>query len=497
MEETVDKVMIDELEEVDGQYLSYSLDEGYNIPDNFFYAEDENLMFEYNVKDPYTGENVRIEIEDDDEEGVFHTFYVTDFLGYSIEFEGEYYWTYSVHYSETPEDTEFDGTNTYWTTSDMEEWMVPTSVYGYWDLDVAEYESNLYDDGGTAKLNFQVQAPFLRVKEFYISDGEIVDYKISRKPPTYYTIDDSFKIYINDVQVPTSRLKINNEWVTESELTLYNSVGIAGDEISNIDGETFIPADPDLMAVKEIEIELTQEEIENGAEIRVESTPSQNKFYTQIQNGDYTYDQYRETDKKVWLSYEVENSYDVDFRNSTTEVITIPYHWKDGEEYEFEKFTFNKLFENKYEYPQTTKDLLSIEYSKGSKTNLEVPDMNTKVEATLNIDDQDPIDLNVKYKLGDSTNINEVLFYIDETSYYDYENQELVIGESQGKYDDKDGLMLPWDTIVTGTIDFEIQTYDEEGEVKYTFDTSLPIGNEKELRGVGGKYTIEEMTHEG
>lgn len=151
-----------------------------------------------------------------------------------------------------------------------------------------------------------------------------------------------------------------------------------------------------------------------------------------------------------------------------------------------EKITFTKLFNNEYEFPTTTNDLLKMTYY--NSDNLSFPIINeNEIQGTIKINGYENNEINIKTRIEDESYI----FYTDDQMFYDQDSEIVRDGESKNNFNEN-GLVLPWDYSSSGTIEFSFNFFTYQ---PYNINVILEIGNENPLRGENGKYQIIESNY--
>ncbi len=448
------------LENKDNQYKNETYDPilEYDTvaPDDFVHAPAPDLYFKYSITDPITGEPLI-----DSETNLAST----DFIAYSVEYEGEYCWTYNVYREEVEGlTTDYPELVNTWAPANAQN-QFPQSYEQTWDFWVESYERDL--DNGDLRFTCDIQTTYPTVRMNY--DFDTGEYVVEEKPPFNVALSENIELYINDKYYGEVAPRMSNMFYT------FNS-----------DTFTF---DYNERMKEPFEFTFTLDEDELGDE-DIELQINSIKYLDDdiSQSGDYNISRATDQTEQVVLSTDQTTMYNLQFENeNSSKEVSIPYSWYLGQPIKYETFTFEKLFTNKYEYPTTTTDLLKVSYD-NEVTNT-FPQTDTEFIATVDIEGYPQTDFKVKKRFEG----NDAILYIDEQMYYDYDEQQVKVGTSGGKYIDETGLILPWDDIVSGTITFTMVVHSYQD---YTFNFNLQIGNSKKLRGDDGKYEVREVTNE-
>lgn len=427
------------------------------VPDDFIYAPEPDIWYRYSITDPITGGPIV---------DPSTNLYATDFIAYSVEYEGEYYWTYNVYREEVDGSDPLEGSEELIDKYAPAESkiLLPQSMGDTWNIEIESMERDLESGDIEVGVSFQTTYPFIEIANYDLNTKE---YDVIKSPSYDIGIKENYYIYANDELISDGSLF--------KEYLFYDIVSVFPpevefDEESTKKHEVKFDIDYSLIDDKELELKIVSKKIPN---------------YVYPLEGDYVLVDSTQQVERFVLPTNQDSLYNVSFDGTTTnETISIPYSWDGGENNKWEQFRFEKLFENTYKYPTTTKDLLMVSYTDGY-TN-EFPDNEIKTDLSIEIEDY-PIETLPLKKRYDG---DHLIFYVDENMYYDYQNEEIIIGESNGKFENEKGLVLPWDKITNGNlnISFSVKTYKE-----YTFNVQMKIGNLNKLRGDGGKYEIEEV----
>ncbi len=427
-------------------------------PDDFLYADYEGQYFFYELIDPETGTYLY-----DYDTNTF----IQKGIGYSVEYNGEYYWTYSL-FRIPPESGGYD-------QSVANVWAPATSVEQFpatydlsWKVEIDELIRDVEDGGLTMIISEESQYPPIQINSF---NEETHEYTLGKQEAR---IDLEEKVYVT----------INDKVFGDSgyyyrELDdLYYDEGdspAASDDVFTTDH-----------AVKhEVRFDLEEEYID-GEDVTIEI------LYDPI---DKTYSSFDDSHKIKYRNKQSvefilptgeERVYDISFSDDLEERnISIPTHWENGEITETTNFTFEKLFNNSYRYPDTaTTDLLKLKFDNGTLNTFPISNLNAV--ASIQMENYPFDEFEVKSRMDG----NDVILYTDKTMYYDYINQSIEAGSSNGEFEDVQGLILPWDSTAHGYIYLTlfVNTYDD-----YQFNFELEIGNDNKLRGDNGKYEIERL----
>ncbi len=427
------------------------------VPDDFLYAPEPDIWYRYSISDPVTGGYIIDPTTN---------LYATDFIAYSVEYEDEFYWTYNVYREEVPGLEPKEGCedliDTYAPAETM--MLLPQSMGNSWDVKIESYERDLNTGDLDIVASYKTEYPTLVIENF---DYVTHDYNVVERPPFDIYVDEGVYVYVNDEMVA-------HEYLYYSHL-FYKIISLYPNEYEYDDSrkerhEAKLHVDYSLIEDDNLDLKIIFEK---------------HPYYYEA-DGDDSYliaDSTRQTERFV-IPTNQDSTYNVNFEGTAlNETISVPYSWEDTDN-KWEDFKFEKLFENVYEFPTTTKDLLKVTYSDGYTNTL--PDNSIDSTATINIDEYPISEVEVKKRYeGDS-----VIFYIDEPMYYDYENEEVTQGTSSEKFENEKGLVMSWDKITEGEIEF---TFSMTTYKTYTFNVSLRMGNSHKLRGDGGMYEIEEV----
>lgn len=426
------------------------------IPDDFLHAPTSDIWFSYHIKDPITGEDLIDPTTN---------LQASNFVAYSVEYNGEYYWTYNVYYEEvdglTPTPGSEDLIDKF--SPVKSKIFLPQSMGESWNINVESVERNLSNGDIDLGLTIQTTYPTLMIDDYNINTGE---YSVVERPSYDIDINENFYIYAN------------NNLIFEQGLTLeylfYELTSMFPPEISFIEerkGVYDFELNIDYSLIQDDELEL---------KIISEKTPS----YIEV-NDEYLLADSADQTERFVIPTNQESFYNITFNGSSmNKTISIPYYWE-GVEKKWESFTFDKLFENYYKYPTTTKDLLRVSYSDGVNTTF--PDNEISSTLKINIENYPVKEMQLKKRYEG----NDVIFYVDDDMHYDYENEVVVNGVSDNeKFTNEKGIVLSWDEVLNGEIEF---TFTATTYKEYMFDVKLKIGNTNKLRGNGGLYEIEEI----
>lgn len=426
------------------------------IPDDFLHAPAPDMWYTYSVTDPVTGEYLFDPTAN---------LLATDFIAYSVEYEGEYYWTYNVYYEEvegvTPAPGKEDLIGTYSPINNK--MLLPQSMGESWDINVESVERDLSSGDVNVGMTIQTTFPTITISDFDLETG---DYTVEERPSYYLGINEVFFVYANNNLILNQPLSL--------DYLFYDVTNLLPPELTFVEerkGVYDFNINVDYSLIQDDELEL---------KIVSKKAPKYIKPHDEY----YIADSAEQVERFV-IPTDQDSIYNVTFNGTDmNKTISIPYYWE-GEEKKWERFTFEKQFDNYYKYPTTTKDLLRVSYTDG--VNNSFPD--NEITSTLKIDIAnypiDEIELKKRYE-G-----NDVIFYVDENMYYDYESETVVKGISEdGKFTNEKGIVLSWDEILNGELKF---TFTATTYKDYTFNASLKIGNTNKLRGDDGKYEIEEV----
>lgn len=421
------------------------------VPDDFVYAPDEGLVFHYSIKDP-TGAYFP---------DLATATLVTDLIGYSIEVDGEYYWTY-LAYRDT-----YDGDWPYLNNPDMDlvgkysqvmmKGLYPQSWGSLWDFGIDGISRDIVT--GEVTLIGHVRTNFTPYGVWF--DGETGEYKKGLRDNgcLFWWEDD--KIIVNgEIQEHVDK--------TDFDSIFYDKEGNYKENA--LDNHNFEITIPKEQSYDDILIEFVNERY--YTDIMVPWMPG----YI-ISSG---LDQY----EKIIIPSDQETFFDVNFNSSPEQTIKVPYEYFMGEPTKYEEFTFYKLFEDSYKYPTTTTDLMTLSYTNGFTFNPPTLE-NTFVTANLQINGFEFDDIKIKHRIEE----NKIIFYVDESMYYDQDEEMVVLGMSSDDINEN-GIVLPWDSNSNGTLTFSIEL---ETHQHYTFNIEMKIGSDNALRGEGGKFEVEEI----
>ncbi len=424
------------------------------IPDDFFYAPDEGLSFKYMITSPLNGDY----IDDINYGGT-----VIDYMAYSIEKDGKYYWTYNVYEvpnSETPPEN----------MSLMNKWL---PAMWYWQLPQS------YQSGG--EWDFWIDSALRNPNNgsLDISIGYKTNY------PIYAIVGNTSNIYnVHPLFItPDIYAEISGDYIKSNmflfkdstNFQLFYKMKFSGgsiylEEIFDYDGQNKIDINIPWSVYEGNKVNLA---IKISKDNRIYNIEGEDNIVWP--NDEITYQ------LSIPGVYDVE--YDVYFDKDEVVKIEIPYSYSDGEYVGNETYSFQQLFDSKYKYPTTTRDLLKVDYE-GMGTNI-IPSYLTSPKAKVKINNYPEFEVNLKTRLESDS----LIIYSDQEMFYDYDNESIVLGISSGKYENENGIVLPWDQISSGTITF---TFETESLSTNTFNIKLNIGNTNKLRGVGGKYEVIE-----
>ncbi len=429
-------------------------------PSNFLHAEDEGLYFRYEIRDPVTGGYMY-----DENTGL----YSTNYLAYSIEYEGDYYWTYNVYREVLDSEDYSDKWVDKWLPANSIE-QFPQTYFHAWDVGIEEIERN----PSTGDLKVWLSEESLYTPFVLTSfDYETGDYEVELDPPKLDMREDI-------------QIKLNDKIIMNGESEYFER------DLNNLfwdPGETAASSD-DIFTMEHANKHTQLFNLENEY-INGEDTIITVSYYPKSDNkpspdSDYKYEIRTDESSDLLIPTGKSREYDITFSDDLdSKKIYIPTHWVGGEVTEMSEFKFDKLFANKYIYPDViTRDLISMEYGDGI-TNV-FPMNGMSLYATLYMDGYDKVDLKIDKRLEGGIGV----VYIDEITYYDYQNEKVVFGTSNGTYEDCQGLVLPWDEVSNGKIELTVitNTYDD-----YKFNFELKIGSANKLRGPGGKYEIRRI----
>ncbi len=428
------------------------------VPDDFIYAPEPDMWFRYSVKDPITGEPIR-----DPENGL----YATDFIGYSVEYGDECYWTYNVYRESLYGDEAKAG----------DEWMdgiyspgeskavLPQSFLGYWNFEIESLERDV--ENGDIEMTMSIQTLYTTIEITDYGTGNH-DYVVEELPPIDLYINEAILIYVNGEL-------LSSEFYFK-EYLFYEIVSFNPFEMR------FVEERKDKLFFS---IDLDYETFgEQDLEVLFLTEPTRKQVDSNSSGVDYLMPDSAIQQERKFVPISDNNNYEVSFGTGLQNEILIPYLWN-GEYEKWEVITFEKLFTNKYKYPTTTKDLLKISYTDGYTNDF--PESELESEALISIDGKDDIVIPISKRYED----DGVIIYTNQVMYYDYIEKTIKLGTSNGEFEDEQGIVMPWDEVVNGTIefDFKIKTYKE-----YNFNITLKISDENKLRGKDGKYEIVEVS---
>ncbi len=458
------------------------------MPDDFVKAPAPDLIFHYAITTP-------------DGEYLWDQSYLTptvDFIGYSIEDDGEYYWTYSTksivpnfgeikdwHASDWNQPWEMPFYDGEYYLPIVHEYLLPQTYLGKWKFTIESIERNL--------INNDIDFIF-RVDNNYPKHNIIVNPKtgertIINKPSPYFTLFESDSIIVDGETIEEKPYFLDPEM-------FYDADDITGD----------LAFKPNKDNYGEFEYTLSHEKVGEKINIEFISKYSEGvqdwRRYGESSYEDEVYGEYdwyepddkdyliiNEADQitKVEIDPSVNTTYNINFINDNSKQIKVPYAMYMGSPSKSEVFTFTKLFENSYEYPTTTTDLLRLDYTDGANTS--IAHMDDGINATYSINNVRGNVLPIKKRKEG----NSIIFYVDEAMYYDKDNEAVILGEAandENDYINEKGIVLPWDEPSSGTIEFTVNlnTYQD-----YTFNFELKIGSKNPLRGKDGKYEVKEI----
>ncbi len=419
-----------------------------DIPDSLFYAPEPGLEYTYQV----VGE---------DGINIDYSAYVSsvELKAKSYEYNGEYYWAYlqKVQYYDwvEPEDREYEDV---WVSTDRQFFNLAFQEYRYIG-GVDSIEKNIDDQSTKVTFYFQpIITPFTVIEN---KEGEttIID------EPSEMRIDEHLS------------LKIDGEEVYHKTFIHFQSndpdpdYNITYSDMRYIDA--VIPVDN--------ENQYTEFVIESTAG-QVLSSYGIDEYYNYWPLNDWK--------RNYIANFENDSDVNVSFDDTLSSKYYIPYKYgPDGMKYE--EYSFTKMYSNKYDYPTTTQELMTLEYTDGEyETELVLP---REIEAKISIDNYEDENITIKTKKIDNER-NKYMFYIDDEMYFDQYSGIVKDGRNNdGNNFTETGLVLPWDSSNEGIIsfDFSLDTYQTND-----FHVELRIGNKNPLRGSGGKFEIEEIQYE-
>ncbi len=444
------------------------------VPDDFVYAPAPDMYFEYYVKDPFGGDYVV---------DTFTGLYVERFMAYSVEYEGEYYWTYNVYEDYLPDDIIY---SLWWWYAP---WL-PELYAGHWmpAMDSIAfpqtYYSNLYNVGisevatdvETGDLDVELYTePNMPTVAMYDYDMDTGDYKVAKIPPIYVPGETHYSIYLEGDYLDDARLDHSGIFY-DADLDLHTY-------------ELDFSYKPEWQSRSYTSIKIPKENIDGNVELELNVKYIKNKMFesaTTFYDDNHNYVHLKPDDKTYRCNLPIGDNvtYKLSFDSEgRVPIVNVPYVWDELGNTIDETFTFTKLFTNEFEYPdQPITELLRIEYTDNASDRIIEGILDSN--ATIRISGKEyEIPIKQRYDDGD------IIIYTDQHMYYDYENEQVKIGEST-KYEVQEGIILPWDKSVNGTIEFHIEL-NTFRNLDFYFE--MPFGNEKVLRGDDGKYQIMEV----
>ncbi len=427
-------------------------------PDDLVHAESEGEYFFYTLTDSVTGDYLY-----DPDTNMF----IEKGVGYSVEYNGEYYWTYSL-YRVPVEGVNHDQSveNTWAPATSVEQF--PATYELSWKVEIEELTRDVESGDLSIVLSEESQYPPLQINSF---DEGTYEYTLGVQEADIDLSEYVF-VTINGVKFGDG----DDEYYYRDLDKLYYDEGdtiASSDDIFTVDN-----------AKKTTHKFTIENEYINGEDVAIEIIfdPVQKRFES-FDNTHYI--NYRNKQSvEFLLPTGDERNYDITFSDDLeTKNVTVPTHWQEGEIVESTEFRFTKLFDNEYKYPdQATTDLLRLEFDNGELETFPLEGLNTY--ASIAYPGYPFDEFEVKSRLDG----NDVILYVDQLMYYDYINETLESGTSNGSFEDFQGLILPWDSVGSGTIYLTLftNTYDD-----YQFNFQLKIGSKNKLRGDNGKYELE------
>ncbi len=468
----------------DFKYAEVEFD-GY-VPDDFIHAPAPDLFFEYRIIDPVTGGPV---IDPTSHLVAART------VGYSVEYEGEYYWTYNVYSEVAP------GIEPLY-TSTIDKWsqvntalLLPCTHLGDIDIGITGLDTDLYYGDVEVEGYIKSNVSTIGIKDY---DPETGDYTVVKRPPIFVGFGKHTNLFANDEYVAPEDIEFwleipeEDEYEDERTISIRRLLLFYEANFNPVDGWDFKPYPS---AEGRLYFRFTLDsEIINGENTDLEFKVYEKLPYTtksvdiseeSTWNGEYIWTHGEDRSYRLMIPTGENTTFKFSFDNiDKPKVVDVPYYWTEDGSMKSEKFTFEKEFENEYIYPdKVTKDLLRVNYSSGTVT--DIPDNTVDASAKITLSNGFEYNLPINKRYED----NDLIVYIDQDMYYNYDEEKVMLGEST-KYKVEDGIVLPWDSITKGKIEFHmtISTYRD-----YDFYFEMDIGNSKVLRGDEGKYQVMEV----
>ncbi len=440
------------------------------IPDDFLIAPGPNLEYTYYITDPIYNE-LLYDLKYD---------LAPDALRARSEYiDNQYRWIYEAHWSFPMEwlggpDNEYLDLLDTWSTPTSQE-LYPQTVSGEWDFDIVGAKRDLITGGVTLKIKIESNYP--SYGNWYNKETGKTELSFTPNPELRNT--QFLSLYINDDTTP---------------LYTYNMQEHRPDNFLFFkkEGENFWDQElvyvPEWNQPKYIEVEIPPEMSYDPLYVNV-SAIEQKKEITGPGPHVNDVDVYRRpnTSENFIIPLKQQNNFEVNFINSDTCTISVPYEIRDGVVTKKEEFKFKKLF-NQYKYPTTTRDIFSLEYSKGSGP--EIPaHFNNEYKAKVDINGVNTSEVTIKTRVEGG----RLIFSIDDHMYYNTDKKVVEKGITNEGYLNEEGLVLPWDYSSKGTIKFEVELQTHQ---TYTFDVNMSVGSERPLRGKGGEFQFVEVSNE-
>ncbi len=460
----------EKIEKTEEAYLPRVIFDDYK-PDDLYYAPGPGLEFTYrivdkdgnNVPDPWVAADIEA------------------FRARSYEDNGEYYWMYETY--KVPHEFTKD-----------ENMRIPENSEHYWNRWASSFAEITYPQSYLKKYNIELNS-FTRLIESENSGegGILVKGEINHNFNAYRNIYDpetrEWKegLYGNNKidNYDTLSAYVNDTLIYEEELSIdslyhYNKIETSKARPNYV-------FNPHLVEPNKFEFIIPEEEAFDQIVLEFASVSPPRQDMT-IYNGDNIYESAPQSSVYV-ISADQPSTYNIDFMfDQYISTVEIPYDFYMGIPLNSEVFTMTKLFENQYKYPTTTNDLIKLDYQRGVSQQPPVI-TDTIISAELDIPGVEPTSIEVKKRYEG----NSVIFYVDENMYYDDESELVYIGKTEDGPINEKGLVLPWDTASKGTIKF---TFHIDSFQEYEFNVELKVGNERPLRGNGGKYEIDGVEYE-
>lgn len=440
------------------------------IPDDFLIAPGPNLEYTYYITDPIYNEflyDIKYDL-------------VPDALrARSVLIDNQYKWIYEAHWSSPMEwlggsDNEYLDLLDTWSTPTSQE-LYPQTISGEWDFDIVGAKRNLIT--GAVELEIKIESNYPSYGNWY--NEETGKTEISFTPNPEFRNTQLLSLYLNGNATP---------------LYTYDMMEHRPDNFLFFEkqGDNFLNQKlvyvPEWNEPKYVKVEIPPEMSYDPLYVNVSAIEQKEEITGPGLNvDDVDVNRRPDTSENFIIPLKQQNNFDVNFINSDICTVSIPYEIRNGVVTKEEEFKFTKLF-NQYKYPNTTRDLFSLEYSKGSGP--EIPNyFNNGYKAKVNINGVNANEVSIKTRVEGK----RLIFSVDENMYYDTDNSVVEKGITNEGYLNEEGLVLPWDYPSKGTVQFKVEIQTSQ---TYTFNINMSIGSDKPLRGKGGEFQFVEVRNE-